>query len=130
MFNEIPSAREFLQKAGVFYDADPDEPDMGDGTPTSENLNLNDAFFWACSDCEHVPDIAVVEVANLFWRYGWCGILYWVCNRRDMKRVEFKDINRFIDFVRHEEAVRKELPGSSQRAYRNVVYTLGEEPPK
>jgi hypothetical protein len=40
-------------------------------------------------------------------------------------RSEFLDNNRAIDFVRNEEAIRKDIPSSSKRAYHNAVYTLG-----
>jgi hypothetical protein len=39
-------------------------------------------------------------------------------------RSEFEDINRFVDFVRQEEQVRKDVPESTKRAYKKVSYTL------
>jgi hypothetical protein len=66
------------------------------------------------------------EVARLFWNYGWCGILYWMSERHDQMKSEFHDINRFVEFVRREEDIRKEVPDSSERAYVKREYVLGK----
>lgn len=92
-------------------------------------VNMNDTFAWACAEGAEVPGDQVKEVARLFRIYGFAGLMYWYTLQPDgPKRSEFADNNRAIDFVRHEEQIRKETPKSSERAYRKVSYTLGEEP--
>lgn len=120
----IEEAREFLKLAGVFYETD--EEDDKEFPKIKQTLNLNDAFYWACADGEYVPDEELPEVARLFHSYGMCGIYYWVAKNRNVYKVEFVDINRFIDFVKHEEDNIKEEPDWDKRGYRNITYTLGE----
>jgi hypothetical protein len=108
-------ARDLLKQAGIFFD--PDEP---------QEINLNDVWGWACADGETVPDENLQEVAILFFRYGWCGVLWWVSQRRGGCRSEFADNNRFLDFVAAEEAIRSEEPNSNKRAYLKRQYTVGE----
>ena len=113
-------ALELLKLADVFYDIDEDEPEM------NQVVNLNDVFGWAVADCEKVEDDELVEVAGLFKKYGWCGILYWVSEiKRDGLRSEFLDNNRFIDFVKLEEDLIKQEPNTDKRAYKKYKYTLG-----
>ena len=108
-----------LNAAGLFFfEADDEMPPY--------TLNMNDVWSWASGDCETVSPQELPELARLFQAYGWCGILYWVSEKRGGCRSEFLDNNRFIDFVRHEETLRKEVPGSNERAYKKLVYTLGE----
>jgi len=118
----IESSRELLKNAKVFFDcSDPDDDPM-----ESQMLNLNDAFYWACSDGEHVADKELARVAELFWTYGYAGIMYWVIvEKRGKESVEFVDVNRKIEFVKNEEAIRKEEPSSSKRAYLKRQYTIG-----
>lgn len=118
---DIEGSRELLEKAEVFFDFNP-EHDMDPQT-----LNMNDVWGWACADGEHVPDEDLPRVAELFRRYGKCGILYWVSERNGRYRSEFHDINRFIDFVREEEAIRTEIPDDSQRAYAKRQYMVGSD---
>lgn len=92
------------------------------------SLNMNDTWAWACASMEPVPPEEVKEVARLFRRYGFAGLLYWVSKRNDDMRSEFQDINRRIDFVRNEERIIENFPSSSKRAYEKVVYTLGDYP--
>lgn len=113
-------ARELLTKADVFFGPDEDEPQLGQQT-----LNMNDTWAWACADGEDVPDEELPRVAELFFQYGWCGILYWVSERNEQMRSEFEDINRFIAFVRAEEAICQEVPNSDKRAYAKREYTVG-----
>jgi hypothetical protein len=110
-----------LYIAGIFYPIDEDEPEM------RQMINLNDAFFWAYADCEKVEDDDLIEVAQLFVTYGWCGVYYWVMKKRNLLKdeVEFKDINRFINFVKHEEELVKKEPNSDRRAYIIYKYELG-----
>lgn len=116
----IDNARELLKLADVFYGPDEDDDEL------EQTLNLNDVFGWAMADCEYVPDEDLTSLADMYGRYGWCGVLYWVSEKRDGMRSEFQDVNRAIDFVRHEEELRKHVPDSSTRAYRKLIYTLGE----
>lgn len=121
----IESAREFLQKADLFFGSPDDEDE--EWREMAQTLNLNDTWGWACADGEDVSDEDLPRVAELFWRYGRCGVLYWVSERRNQCRSEFHDVNREIDFVRHEERIRSEFPNSSKRAYAKVSYTIGEQ---
>lgn len=111
-----------LNAAKVFFEDEDDEL-------PPRSLNLNDTFWWGCADTEQVPEEAVPEVAMLFWRYGWNGILYWVAQRRGTSG-EFLDVQRAVEFVRQEEALRQRVPRSSTRAYTRLVYTLGEDAPR
>ncbi len=118
----IDEAREFLKSANVFLGDDNDAPKWG------QTINLNDTWAWAACDGVYVLDEDLPEVASLFWRYGFCGILYWASERDDGRRSEFHDINRFIEFVRHEEAIRQDEPHSSKRAYLKHSYMIGNSP--
>jgi len=104
-------ARSLLEKAGVFIEPDDDGPD------TSQVLNMSDVWAWGCADGEEVPDEELPRVAELFFRYGWCGILYWASERRGGVVSEFCDNNRFVEFVRAEEKLREEVPDDTKRAY-------------
>lgn len=115
----IDEARDLLTKAGVFCSPDDEDPEF------AQTLNMNDTWAWACADGEFVPDAELPRVAELFYRYGNCGLLYWVSERNNKMRSEFHDINRFIDFVRQEEAIREEVPDSSTRAYLKRGYLIG-----
>ena len=112
-------ARRILDAAGVFFG------DLEDGPEWKQTLNMNDVWAWASADGEYVTDEELPRLAELFWSYGWCGILYWVSQKNDGMRSEFVDVNRFIDFVAHEEAIREELPNSSARAYAKRQYIIG-----
>ena len=93
--------RKLLEAAGVFYYTD---DDVG-----PKELNMNDTFCWGEAFGEEVPEGCFPEVADLFWRYGSAGLVYWVSERNKL-RSEFEDINRQIDFVKHEEELRKREP--------------------
>ena len=121
MFSQ-EQAQALLDAAGVFHDYEP-----GWSWPPPNSINLNDALYWACADAEPVPDECLVEVATLFYRYGWSGILYWVLKRRGETRCAFADVNRAVQFVREEEAIRAEVLSDTQRAYLRRTYTLGDE---
>ena len=58
-------------------------------------------------DFEYVSDEELPKVANLFWNYGWCGILYWASKKNNGMKSEFFDNNRFIEFVENEEKIMK-----------------------
>jgi hypothetical protein len=83
-------------------------------------INFNDTWAWACADGEVVTPEDVPEVARLFRSWGWAGLLYWATTKHPDLRSEFKDNNRFIDFVAREEAFRKAVPDSSTRAYMDL----------
>lgn len=114
-------ATQLLRNAEVLYDDDDEEPSA------HIELNMNDVWGWALAWGESIPPDKIVEVAGLFRSYGWCGLLYWVSEQHDQMRSEFADNNRMIDFVRHEETLRKSEPDSNKRAYKKFSYTLGEE---
>lgn len=109
-------AQQLLELAGVLYNDDEAE---------RLELNMNDVWGWALAWGEPIPPEKVVEVADLFRRYGWCGLVYWVSEQNEQMRSEFEDNNRMIDFVRHEETLRKTEPDSNTRAYTKLSYTLG-----
>lgn len=106
-----------IRASGILFDDDED-------TAGRLLINLNDVFGWACADAEEIPQDKIAEVADLFGRYGWAGVLFWVSERRGYGS-EFHDVNRFIEFVRREEQLRKDVPSSSKRAYTKLTYTLG-----
>lgn len=89
------------------------------------SLNMNDTWVWASAWCPDVPAGQVAEVAALFRRYGRAGLLYWHSRQEAGMRSEFADVNRMVEFVRREEAVRSEVPDDNERAYHDVVYTIG-----
>lgn len=113
-------ALELLNAASLFFPADDDEPEI------KRMINLNDVFGWAWADGENVTDEDLPKVAYLFREYGWCGILYWVSDKRGGQRSEFADINRYIDFVKNEETLIQKEPNTDKRAYIKYKYTLGE----
>lgn len=120
----IDAARELLTKADIFLGYDPEDPD--DLPKFAQTINLNDAFYWACSDAEYVEDSELPRLAELFFLYGLCGVYYWVAvEKRGDETPEFVDVRRFIEFVRQEEELRKQEPSSSKRAYLKHQYTLG-----
>lgn len=119
---DIESARNFLNYANVFFMCDED-----DDPKMKQTLNMNDVWAWACAEGQYVPDEKLVEVADLFWMYGWSGILYWVSKENNGLRSEFYDNNRFIDFVTHEEQLRIDIPDMDKRAYKKIKYTIGED---
>ena len=124
----IDDAREFLTQANLFYvDQDDKEEDPEEYEKWKQTLNMNDVWGWACADCETIPDEELPAVAELFWNYGWCGILYWVSERNGQMKSEFHDNNRFIEFVRNEERIRKEVPNNNKRAYMKAEYSIGKE---
>lgn len=122
----LDEARKLLDAAGVFFDTSRNDDDEDWDEVPEQTLNLSDTFFWACADAEPVSDEEIPRVAELFYRYGVCGIYHWVAEKRGMKKVEFADVNRFIQFARNEEAIRNEEPSSSSRAYLKKSYVIGE----
>lgn len=91
------------------------------------SMNMNDTWAWASSWSVAVCSDQVAEVASLFRTYGRAGLMYWhSCQENDM-RSEFHHYNRAVEFVRNEERIRKETPGSSELAYRQVEYVIGAQ---
>ena len=121
------SAQAFLDAAGVFYEFYPDDEELDERDPVifKNVLNMNDVWGWALAWGEKVPDEKLIEVAELFWAYGWPGLLYWMSCRHDNMRSEFHDNNRAIEFVRNEERIKAAHPGSSALAYHQEAYTIG-----
>lgn len=115
MFNK-EEAINLLKAADLFFDDEDFE--------SKYVLNMNDVWGWACADGEEVPEDKLIEVAELFWQYGWAGILYWVSRRNNDSKSEFADVNRFIDFVVNEERIKQEFPDPNIRAYIKATYTL------
>lgn len=120
----IEHARQRLRAADLFIYDSSDELDEGESAEWLQTINLNDVFAWAAADGEYVPDEELPQLAQLYAAYGWCGVLYWVSQRRGGERSEFHDINRYIDFVRHEETWKADKT-SSEAAYGTFTYTLG-----
>jgi hypothetical protein len=116
------AALALLKAADVFYGTDEDDP----SGKWDQTINFNDTWAWATAWGEYVPDDELVNVATLFYQYGWCGILYWMSERHEQMMSEFHDINRFIEFVRIEEGIKKEILGSSARAYAKRSYVIGQ----
>jgi hypothetical protein len=118
----IEEARQLLTAAGVFFGAYFPEDDK----VLDQSLNLNDVFGWGGSDTEYVSDEELPRVAELFFRYGFPGIEYWVAEEKRGGLVpEFYDVQREIQFVKAEENIRKEIPQHSKRAYTKKQYTIG-----
>ena len=116
-------ARKLLDAAEVFYEID--DTDDEEDQKFKHWLNMNDTFAWALAMGQPVADGQFVEVAELFWRYGHAGLIYWVSEQNDRMGSEFEDVQRFIDFVRHEEKLRVDVPDSNKRAYHKLKYRLG-----
>ena len=85
---------------------------------------MNDTWMWASAWGEEVPETELIEVARLFRTYGTCGLYFWMSQRHEEMRSEFADINRFVEFVKQEEAIRKKIPDSNKRAYYKASYTI------
>jgi hypothetical protein len=70
-------------------------------------LNMNDTFWYACSDAEEVGEDEIKEVARLFSTYGWQGIDYWVANKRGYDP-EIPRHKEEVEEVRKKEYWRRE----------------------
>ena len=114
-------AFKLLDEAGLFYGYD---PKYDDDPKTAQELNMNDVWGWATAWGQYVTDEELPEVAELFWKYGWCGILYWMSQKHNGMRSEFYHYNRMIDFVEHEEHLSKKYPDESTLAYHKTSYKI------
>ena len=122
----IDEARQLLKVADVVIGRDwaDDGDNEEEKARLDQTINMNDTWGWALSWCQHIEDEELIAVAKLFKRYGKCGLYYWMTLKHPGLKSEFEDINRMVEFVRQEEAVLKEYPNSSQRAYQKVSYTI------
>lgn len=125
MNQTIDEARKLLQLADVFF-CTPDELEEYENPQSVQMLDMGDTWAWGTAGGEYVPDEELPEVARLFFDYGWCGILFWASERNEQMKSEFRDINRFVEFVRHEEALIKLEPDCNKRAYEKWEYVLGK----
>jgi len=116
----IAEARSLLEAAGVFYGGDED-----DGIKWAQTINLNDALAWACSECQEVADEELPRVGELFFNYGWYGILYWVTKEKTQSGTQFENVKRAIEFVENEERILKEQPSYSSYLFHKTQYTIG-----
>jgi len=107
MSYSIEEARNLLRLACVTFDGDEDD-DPAVNEKLKQTLNMNDVWGWGTAYGEYIPDEELPEVAGLFCSYGFCGLAYWVSERNGGMMSEFHDINRAIEFVRHEESLRKD----------------------
>lgn len=132
----IDKARKFLDLSGIFctsqeeFEGVTDPEEIEDLKWGLQVINLNDTWAWACSDCQKVEDEELPELAQLFWYYGYCGVLYWAAKKGGILASQFLDINRFIEFVENEERIKIEEPDWNKRAFYKSVYTLGELSPR
>lgn len=122
MRDDKTQALQFLKMMECVYDED-DEMEHA-----AQTLNMNDVWGWGTAWAEYVPDAELPVLVDLVRRYGWCGALYWMSERHDGMRSEFADINRMVEFVRAEEAIARDCPDSSERAYLKRSYTVGGQP--
>jgi hypothetical protein len=116
----IDEAREVLTRADVFFGAEDDDPPR-----LNQTLNMNDTFSWAEAFGQYVPDEELPRVAQLFWSYGYGGLLFWVSEQNDGLRSEFEDVQRHIAFVREEERIVAAVPDNNRRAYYKHQYQIG-----
>jgi hypothetical protein len=67
-------------------------------------LNMNDTFSYG-SDAEEVPEDEIKEAANLFCKYGYGGLTYWVAKKRgyDPERPKYRDQVREIRSMENKE---------------------------
>lgn len=96
-----------------------------DDYPTlARTINLNDVFGWAIGDSEYVKEEDIPELGTLVFKYGFCGMLYWVSKKRGCKS-EFHHYNRMIEFVTKEEEIKNSHQSESKYAYDKKQYTIG-----
>ncbi len=92
-------------------------------------ISMSDVWAWATSDGFFVNNSNVKRIAELFQRYGFCGLLYYQqYELKHWKCSEFTDNNRMIQFVYNEEKIRKEVPDYNKRGYAKYTYTITGEP--
>ena len=98
------SALKLLRESGIFYNDNISELDAGDDPQSIRLINLNDTFWWGTAYCQFLPDDKIEELSNLFFKYGWCGVLYW-CSKQEEIKPEFENVIRSIQFVENEELI-------------------------
>lgn len=88
-------------------------------------IHMGDVWGWALAYCREIPVAKIKEVADLYRRWGWPGLLYWETTQPDgFTKSEFKDNNRFIAFVKAEEDQILKVPDSNKRAYAKLAAPL------
>lgn len=95
----------------------------GEGYLASDGIfqiNFNDTWGWALAWHEPVPKADLPEVARLYRKWGRPGLLYWCSEKHEKMESEFKDINRYVAFVRREEEWEKQQPDYNKRAYQEI----------
>lgn len=118
MYDEKEHVRKMLGAMDLVFDEDDEVENY------RQTLNMNDVWGWAVSWLEEIPDDELIAVGHLVRRYGYAGALYWVSKRNNNMRSEFEDINRFVSFVREEEAILAEFPDPNKRAYAKRTYAI------
>lgn len=113
----LDEAKALLLASGYVLEADDEIPPW--------TLNMSDTFGWGLAFAETIPEDQLVKVAELFQRFGWGGLAYWVSEHVGLMS-EFCDVNRMIQFVRYEVDICRETPDPTRRAYRKICYLIGE----
>ena len=114
------AAKKLLSDAGLFYWplGECDDPE------DEQTLNMNDTWVWGSSFGEKVENEDAIELARLFIEYGFCGVLYWVSEKNEQLVAEFSHINRMVQFVRNEEAIRISHKTLTDYAYSKQEYLI------
>ena len=73
------------------------------------HLNMNDTFAFACADDEEVPDDKIVEVTNLYRKFGYDGLTYWVSKQRNWMMPHAPDGPMFKAAAKEIKRIRKVL---------------------
>ena len=117
---DLQAAKKLLSDAGLFFYpiGQCDDPE------DEQTLNMNDTWGWALAWGVRVEDEEILEVSRLFLAYGFCGVLYWVSEKYDKMQSEFSHVNRMVQFVRNEEALRLSTKPLTKYAYTKVSYTI------
>ena len=109
-----------LLKACPLYRHDPEDS-------PHHYIIMSDVWAWALGDAIKLTDENVVRVAELYDRYGFCGLLYHEIERGRYTCSEFTDYNRMIQFVENEERIRREVTDLNRRGYHKAEYTITGE---
>ena len=96
----IDDAREILFEADVLHE-------ISSGSSNRLLLKIKDSWRSNSVVNEYVRDEDLQELARLFWRYGWAGILYFVSEKNNGIESDLKDNNKAIQTVRHLEDLKK-----------------------
>lgn len=92
-------------------------------------ISMGDVWAWASADAITVTDDNVKQIAKLYSKYGFCGLVYYQCKvLGEWESSEFVDINRYIEFVDNEERICQEVPDYNARGYAKRTYIIGKPP--